>query len=116
MTTLTNAEYGCEIEELAAGIWEEALTQAEGNTEEVEQLAYELIHDWVDSHQWVVYTVYHRDVLTFTENEGAYKDVYGNDDLGSIVREGGLDKLNTIMVYFAMQADILEALHEYRED
>ena len=53
MTPLTNTEYGYEIEELAADVWEEALSQAEGDKE---------------------------------------------------------------MAYFAMQADILEALHEYRED
>ena len=55
MTTLTNAEYDNEIEKLAAGIWEEALTQAEGDKEEAEQLAYALTHEWVDGHQWIIY-------------------------------------------------------------
>ena len=113
MTSLTNTEYDNEIKELAADIWEEALSQAEGDTEEAEQLAYELTHEWVDSHQWVIYTSYHKDVLAFTENEGAFEDVYCNEGIAAIVSEGGLITLNTIMTYFAMQADVLQALHEY---
>ena len=116
MSTLTKSEYENEIKELAAGIWEEALSDAEGDTEEAEQLAYGLTHEWVDGHQWIIYYSYHTDVLAFTENEGAYKDVYCNDDLGAIVSEGGLDKLNAIMAYFAMNTDVLQALHEIKED
>jgi len=116
MTSLTSTEYDNEIKELAADIWEEALSQAEGDTGEAEQLAYELTHEWVDGHQWIIYTSYHKDVLAFTENEGAYKDVYCNDDLGAILCEGGMDKLHTIMAYFAMQTDVLQALSEIKED
>ena len=123
MNTLTKSEYENEIKELAAGIWEEALSQAEGdsdfsiiNMEEAEELAYELAPVWVDDHQWIKDNSYHTDVLAFTENEGSYKDVYCNDDIGVILSEGGLDKLNTIMAYFAMNRDVLEALHEIKED
>ena len=116
MSTLTKSKYYNEIKEMAADIWEEALFQAEGDTEEAEQLAYDLTHEWVDGHQWVIYYSYHKDVLACTENEDAYKDVYCNEDLGAIVSEGGLDKLNTIVAYFAMNTDVLEALHEIKED
>ena len=116
MSTLTKSEYENEIKELAAGIWEEALSEAEGDTEEAEQLAYELTYERVDGHLWIIYTGYHKDVLAFTGNEGAYEDVYCKEDLGAILCEGGLDKLNRIMAYFAMQADILQALYEIKED
>ena len=116
MTSLTNTEYDTEIEEIAADIWEKALTQAEGDKQEAEQLAYEWVCQLVGGHQWIIYTSYHKDVLAFTGNEGAYKDVYGNDDLGAILCEGGLDKLNTIMAHFAMQADILQVLSEIKGD
>ena len=116
MTSLTNTEYENEIKELAAGIWEEALSQAEGDTEEAEQLAYELTNEWVDGHQWIIYYSYHKDVLAFSENEGAYKDVYCNEDIGAIVSEGGINTLNTIMAFLAMQTDVLQALSEIKED
>ena len=116
MSTLTKSEYENEIKEIAAGIWEEAVAQAEGDTEEAEELTYDLTHDWVDNHQWVIYNVYHKDILSLSENEDAYKDVYCNEDLGSILSEDGFDKLYTLMAYFAIQADISQALHEIKED
>ena len=119
MTTLTNAEYENEIKEMAAGIWEEALSQVEGDGEtygSTSDYVYGSTFEWVDSHQWIINNAYHKNVIALSENEDAYKGVYSNEGLGQILVEGGLDHVHTIMAFYAMLADVQQVLSEYIED
>ncbi len=119
MSALTKSEYENEIKELAASIWEEARSQVEDDGETYGSMS-DYVHgstfEWVDSHQWVIYSAYHRDVIALSKNEDAYRDVYSNADLGQILGEGGLKKVDTIMAFYAMLADVQQAVSEYTED
>lgn len=76
----------------------------------------DMIHETVDSDQWVIYNHYHAKVREFTDNHDAYLGVYGESDLGQLVQEGGIERLEQTIVYFAMEQDIWDAVSEMKDD
>lgn len=115
MDNITQSSYNEEIEGLASNIAEELLEEYE-TREEAEDYVYDRIHETIDGHQWVIYYAYNNDVLKYSDNDEAYKDVYDNESLGAIVSEQGVDSLGTVMAYFAMSQDVSEAMDKAFDD
>tara|TARA_R110000824_G_scaffold49501_1_gene139018 strand:- start:756 stop:1091 length:336 start_codon:yes stop_codon:yes gene_type:complete len=90
----TRLEYWAEISEIAAYVTEEARDE--------ERDIHEVLHEQVDSHQFVIYTAQAQEVLAISDNDGAYVDNYGAEG----VTKGG--SLNwSALAYAAMEADVM---------
>jgi len=112
---LTRSQYTQEIKSLATDLVFEAYADWETRDEVEERINDYMIHDTVDSHQWVIYYSYNNDVIQHSDNADAYLDVYDNESLGQIVTEQGVDQLGTIRAYFAMYQDLSEACEVHTE-
>ena len=110
----TSSEYHKEISDLAADLYSEALEQNDNDHESaIDAIHDQLLHELVDSHQWVIYTYSNELVERFSDNAEAFKDVYDNESLGALVADQGLDSVKPIIAYFAMYQDISEAVSRF---
>ena len=109
----TSSEYHKEISDLAANLYSEALEQNDNDHDAaIEAIHDHLLHELVDGHQWVIYTYSNELVERFSDNAEAYKDIYDNESIGSIVSDRGLDAVKPIIAYFAMYQDISDRLND----
>ena len=69
------------------------------------------INERIDSHRWVIYTVYNLDVLRFSNNEE-----YGIENANQILKEDGLAKLHSVLAYWAMYADVQDWIQDWIEE
>ena len=122
MKDLNNsAQYWEEVRSTASYIVEEAIQLAEDNEDPcIRDSAEEIINDYllheqIDGHQWIIYTAYHRPIVDFTINEDAYLDIYGNEDLGRIIAEEGMEQVEMIRAFWAFYQDVQEAVYEALE-
>jgi predicted ribosome quality control (RQC) complex YloA/Tae2 family protein len=77
---------------------------------------YSAVHEYVDGHQWIIYTSYHRQIIQYTPNADAYKDVYSDEDLGQLVSEQGIEAFEQVRAFFAMTQDVSEAMQELKSE
>lgn len=98
MERFTSAEY----HQQCADIANECVTEAEGDSDR----AQELIHEAVDSHQWIIYTYFNGIVLEHSSNRGAYFENYGA--LGANSYSDAMIK----MAFAAMHQDVCECLED----
>jgi len=105
-------EYHNEVRLIAEDVYKLALEAHPEDRDEQDEFVYERVNEVVDGHMWVIYYSYNLSVLQHTANPEAYQDIYSNEDLGSIVSEHGLGGLHSTIVYFAMVADINEAIYD----
>jgi len=114
MTDLnTEFEYNKEIADIAKCIVEEAYKDYTDvtNREEAEDLINDtLLHETVDGHQWVIYNGYNVDVMRYSPNEDYYIDNFGDEDAGTLLKNGGLSSLHNVIAFWAMYADVQEEL------
>ena len=110
MTNITYREYRDEISDIAEDLYKEAMEEHPEDEDDRNEYILERVNEIVDGHQWIIYCTYNLSVYEHSPNPGAYQDIYGNDDLGSIVADRGLLSLHTIIAYCAMQADIEQAV------
>ena len=73
------------------------------------------INERIDSHRWVIYTVYNLDVLRFSSNE-EYGIEQGLINANQILKEDGLAKLHSVLAYWAMYADVQDWIEEHKDD
>ena len=110
MDTITQSSYQIEIESIAASLVDEAMEEKDSRDEAQDQIFDYMLHEYIDGHQWIIYYYGNDKVLEFTSNEDAYQDVYCNEDLGAVVASEGIQKLKTIMAYFAMYQDVSDQI------
>tara|TARA_R110002167_G_scaffold141448_2_gene329721 strand:+ start:44 stop:403 length:360 start_codon:yes stop_codon:yes gene_type:complete len=109
----TSTEYHNEISDLAANLYTEALEQNDNDHESaIDAIHDHLLHELVDSHQWVIYTYSNELVERFSDNAEAFKDIYDNESIGALVADRGLDAVKPIIAYFAMYQDISDRLND----
>jgi hypothetical protein len=110
MENITYNSYWAEVKDLATMLLDE-------NDNCMETISdNSLDHEAVDGHQWIIYTTYHDQILNFSDNTEAYLDLYGNDDLGQIVSEHGLDHARMIQAFWAFLYDVQNSLHDQFEE
>ena len=90
-------QYWSEINTLAEHIREEAAKRDED--------VYDVLHETIDGHKWVIYTIFHFDVLRHSDNED-----YAIEHLSveSIIKDGRLS--TEALAYGAMYGDVLDSL------
>ena len=90
----TEKEYWDEVAELAETVTEEARDD--------EREIYEVLHETIDSHQFVIYTRQAQEVLAISPNDGAYIDNYGSQGM---TENGALNW--SALAFTAMEADVM---------
>ena len=111
--TISNSEYWKEINAIAQSIAEEAMEQSEHDREEAEELINDsLLHETIDSHQWVIYCAYNLSVLQNSDNAEYMIDNFGSDQTGEILKQSGLRGLHSALAFWAMHADVQELIND----
>lgn len=111
----TKKEYYARIDELASDIIDGAKEQAEdvADKDELMELVLDsILHETIDSLDWVIYYAYNLTVLMHSDNSEYYAEEFGGDSLVHSLKDGGLQGLHCAFAYWAMYADTLEALQD----
>ena len=113
MSELSHNEYWTEINSLAENMVSECMDECDNDREASEELINDSrLHETIDGHQWVIYYAYNDDVIKHSDNDEYYTDIYGKEDIGTIVSEQGLDSFKTIVAFWAMYADVQDKLSD----
>ena len=117
MNEITYTSYNKEVESMASYIITLAQEAAndETNTDELEELINDsILHEQIDSHEWIIYTWYNLQVLKFSDNAD-----YMIDNIGGEVEtlsERGLDGLHCALAFWALYADVQDSIIEQLKD
>jgi predicted CopG family antitoxin len=98
--TISRREYGEEVDAIA----ERALREVE-EREDVE--LSEIVHTEIDSHQWVIYSAHHADVLAHASTPDEWQHLVGDGDDWRDVLMG--------MAYAALRSDVWAAIHDKQD-
>ena len=112
MTNITYKEYQDEISDLAEDLYKEAGEEHPEDEDDRNKFMRERLHEIADGHQWIIDNTYNLSVYEHSSNPDMYQDIYGNDDLGAIVSEQGLNTPHRTIAYWAMQDDIEQAVYQ----
>jgi len=94
---LTRQEYNDEITNLAEIIEQES--------QEYDQETHDMVWETVDSHQWIIYTAYHLDILKQSDSEPQeWKHMVDESDSWKDVIQ--------VMAFRVMEQDLYEELQE----
>ena len=112
---ITRSEYWTEVNALAVSIVEEAMRYNDNDPEAAEAAINDRIsglalHETIDGHQWIIYCAYNLDVLQHSDNDEYFEFNIGGAD--EILRDGGIGQLHTVMAFYALYADVHEAIGE----
>jgi hypothetical protein len=102
--SITYKEYNEEIKRLADEI------QAEVN--EYGGDLYDLAHQTVDGHQWVIYYTHNNDLVYISDNADAWEEVYTREDIGALVVDRGIYGAQSVQAFFAMLTDLMIELEQ----
>ena len=95
---MTLSEYIQEIKSLATDIIAESADSDVYMTD--------MVDDYVDSHQWIIYSRFNIDVLKHSENAD-----YACS-MGLLGEVSHWDRLLTVSAYYAMRADIIDVMQD----
>jgi len=112
---ITQNDYNTEIKSIAECMVEAAFNEYDEveTIEQAEELINDtLLHETIDSHQWIIYYSYNDDVIRYSDNADAYQDIYSNEDVGAMIVDKGLDNFGIVRAYWAMYTDVQEQLQE----
>lgn len=98
---ITIRDYQAEINSLAEQVRAEA--------KEYDRDLSEVLWETIDSHQWVIYTAYAREVAAISRNADAIFDAEGK-----VENDNGM--FDSRRAYYAMEADVNEALERLPDD
>lgn len=117
MNDITRTAYYEEIRSIADSLVSDAMEQCENDRDAAEESINDsMLHETIDSHQWVIYTAYNLDVLKHSESQDAYTDNFGADDAGHVLKDRGIDGLHAVMAYCAMEQDVRNVLNDAFDD
>ena len=112
---ITEQEYVKEIKSITYDLVEEAMEQNDNESEAAMEAIHDhLLHELVNSQQWVIYTAYNLPVLQHSKNADYMIDNIG--DANEVLEERGLDGLHNALAYWAMYGDISETLEASLEE
>ena len=104
-------DYTKQIEAIARDLVKEAMEQSDNDRDDAEELINDsLLHETIDGHQWVIYCSYNLSVLQYSRNDDYMIDNLGEESAVEALKSGGLSGLHTALAYWAMYADVQEAL------
>lgn len=109
--SISNNEYWTEVKSIAKNLVSEALAENDNNREEAEEAIndHNMLHETIDSHQWVINNSYNLDVIQHSDGANYYVDNFGGEALEESPK-GGLDTLHCYIAFWALYADVQEAI------
>jgi len=108
---MESTEYWIEVQNLADNIVSEAMDECDNDLNAAEELINDsLLHETIDGHQWVIYYSYNLDVIRHSDNAEYYQENFGVDALATSLEQGGLDTLHCHMAFWALYADVQDAI------
>jgi hypothetical protein len=123
MSQFTSVEYWKEVADLAACLVSESADYTDCNTVDtfdkdtiLDHINDSALHEVIDGHQWVIYYAYNLSVLEYSNNEDYLIDNFGNDEAGAILKDKGLSGLHCALAYWALYADVSDALSNALEE
>ena len=113
MSDIIYTEYWKEIKSLAEQIAEETMENNDNDREEAEEAINDhVLHETIDSHQWVIYYCYNLQVMNHSNNSDYMVDNFGSEYAGDILKESSIENLHTAIAFWAMDADVQEYLED----
>lgn len=91
----TYHEYWSQVESIAKDVTTEAREQDRDITE--------VLWEWIDGHEYIIYYSKSHAVMRHTSNEDAYQDNFGVEGFAG----KGYDQIATLYAYGAMEADVM---------
>lgn len=117
MTDLnTQMDYNTEINSIAADLVQRAVSENDNREQAEEEINDYMLHEDIDSHQWIIYTAYALPVIQYSPNDDYLIDNFGNEEASFILANSGLDALHTAIAFWAMYADVQEQLNQAFDD
>ena len=109
---ITAQEYYIEVESFTKSLVLEALQECDNDSEQALELINDsMLHEWIDSHEWIIYYRFHLPILQHSDNaEYMIDHIY--DDASIILKEKGLSGLHCALAYWAMYGDIMDILQD----
>ena len=113
---MNSNKYWTEINKIAKTLAEESLADNYNDVDAARDDIFDSrLHETIDGHQWVIYDAYNLDVIRNSDNSGYYEQNFGADDVAATLKDGGIDKLHTVMAYFAMYGDVSDKIEDALE-
>jgi hypothetical protein len=113
MTELSRTQYVDKINSIATNMAAEALADNDNDIDAARKDIYDSrLHETIDGHRWIIYYAYNLDVIRHSDNADAYSDNLGPLDMAAVLKERGLDGLHNVIAYYAMYADVSDALNK----
>tara|TARA_B100000768_G_scaffold168165_1_gene172827 strand:+ start:360 stop:722 length:363 start_codon:yes stop_codon:yes gene_type:complete len=112
MNTITATDYTAEVKATAFNLVEEVIQETETRDEALELINDSRLHETIDGHQWVIYYAYNLPVLEHSDNAYYMEENLGDDCIAAALKQGGINGLHTALAYWAMYADVQEAIEE----
>jgi hypothetical protein len=100
---ITEQEYTAEIRNIAQKQLPEEFREA-GDDTDPDEFISERLHEIIDGHKWIIYTYYNSQVLTHTDNDGAYFD-----DMGDLAADNYSAAVMP-MAFYAMRQDVVDRI------
>ena len=113
---MNHSEYYEEINALSLSIIEQAMEQAEDKEEAEEMINDYLIHENVESHEFVIYYAKAFEVLGISSNDEYMIDNLGEESAVEALKSGGLSGLHSALAFWAMYADVQEVIYDLLEE
>ncbi len=126
MSQFTSVEYWKEVSSIAECLVSASADYTDCNTTDtfdkdtiLDHINDSALHETIDGHQWVIYYAYNLSVLEYSDNADYMVENLGNEEAGYILKDKGLSGLHTALAYWALYADVYDALSntldEYEE-
>lgn len=113
---MLDSEYYNEIDSLALAIIEEAKERAEDKDEAEELINDYILHEFVDSHEFVIYYAKAFEVLGISSNDEYMMENLGEESAVEVLKSGGLSGLHSALAFWAMYADVQEVIYDKLEE
>lgn len=118
MNNLTSRQYYTECENTASLVVEQAIEAIQCDNEEVTEESINdkifdyVLHENIDSHEYVIYNYYHLPILQISPNEDYMIENIGSDCLEYELKNNGLSGLHCALAFWAFYADVSEYLED----
>ena len=110
---MNNQEYWDEVRSSANYVAELALEAHDNDVDEAREAIWDhALHEYVDSHEWIIYTRFHLPILEHTDNQEYAADNFGAEFLAETLKESGLHGLHQAIAFYAFYQDIADLLDD----
>jgi hypothetical protein len=110
---ISSSQYWNQIQAAAESLALDAMQENDFDKEAASDAIFDnLLHEYVDGHQWIIYNAYNLDVIQHSDNADYYVDNFGCEAAGEELKNNGLSGLHTAVAFWCMYADIADKISD----